>query len=62
MRSASSNRELSLRGARLSDSHAGDPTVQRAGDGPVDCLTAVPAGTARARAAPLWTNGAAAAH
>ena len=43
MRSASSNRELSLRGARLSDSHAGDPTVQRAGDGPVDCLTAVPA-------------------
>jgi hypothetical protein len=44
MRSASSNRELSLRGARLSDSHAGDPTVQRAGDGPVDCLTAVPAG------------------
>jgi len=56
MRSASSNRELRLRGAKIGLPRS-DPIIQLASDGPADSPTTVPAGHgARTRAAPLWTS------
>ena len=46
MRSASSNRELRLRGAKIGFPRS-DPIIQRASDGPVDCPTTVAGGHGR---------------